>query len=93
MEVENERKSKQPATDDVYEYYFTSTRSLKDGKETGETVEKKEKIVEGKKILETKVTKYNPDGTKDVHCITEDENGKKEKKLRLDNKDKPLQLQ
>jgi hypothetical protein len=78
---------------DAYEYYFTSTRNYKDGKETGETVEKKEKIVDGKKILETKITKYNPDGTKDVQRITEDENGKKESKLRLDSKDQPLQLE
>jgi len=47
MEVEPERRSRQPAANEAYQYYFTSTRSLKDGKETGETVEKKEKVVDG----------------------------------------------
>lgn len=91
MEVEGERVPS--IANDSYKYHFTSSRQLKDGKETGETVEKKEKIVEGKKIHETKITKYNPDGTKDVQRIIEDESGKKETKLRLDNNDQPLQLQ
>jgi len=94
MDVESDKIQQQPRRmNDAYEYYFTSTRQLKDGKETGETIEKKEKIVDGKKELETKITKYNPDGTKDVQRIIEDENGKKETKLRLDNKNQPLQLE
>jgi len=91
MEVEQTR-NQQRMPHQEYQYSFSSNRQFKDGHETGETVEKKEKLVNGKKILETKITKYNPDGTRDVQTITEDEQGKREKKLRLDNKDQPLQL-
>jgi len=93
MEMERERGQALENPNNSYFYDFKSTRQIKDGKETGETIEKKEKVLDGKKVLETKITKYNPDGTKDVQRIIEDESGKKETKLRLDNKDQPLQLQ
>jgi len=80
-------------SNDAYSYYYTSNRHYRNGTESGETIEKKEKLVDGKKVVEHKITKFNPDGTKDVQHITEDETGKKETKLRLDNKDQPLQLQ
>jgi hypothetical protein len=41
METENESN---PVNQNSYQYYFTSSRQFIDGKETGETVEKKEKL-------------------------------------------------
>lgn len=63
------------------------------GVETGESIEKKEKLVNGKKVVEQKSTKYNADGTKDVHELVEDEQGKKEKKLKLDKNNNTLALE
>ncbi len=49
---------------------------MKDGKETGKVVEKKEKMVGGQKVKEIKTTILHEDGTKDVIEVIEDEKGK-----------------
>ena len=69
---------------------FTS-ETIENGKKQKKTVEKKRTMDKnGKPVTLVKTIVWNEDGTQDVHEIREDSEGKSEKKVKLDQENKPL---
>jgi peptidoglycan hydrolase CwlO-like protein len=69
---------------------FTS-ETIENGKKQKKTVEKKRAMDKnGKPVTMVKTIVWNDDGTQDIHEIREDCEGKSEKKIKLDQENKPL---